>query len=70
MAGEKDWVYGVKYLGHELVSGDKVPLGAYLTLVAGNGLDSLVVDSLFNDSLILSTIPIEERDLQEDNTWF
>ena len=35
--GEKDWVYGVKYRGHTLMIGEKVPMGASLVLVAGDG---------------------------------
>lgn len=35
--GEKDWVYKVKYKGKELEPGTKVPVGATLTLVVGNG---------------------------------
>lgn len=35
--GQKDWVYAVKYKGRELGSGDKVPVGATLTLVVGDG---------------------------------
>jgi beta-lactam-binding protein with PASTA domain len=48
--GERDWVYGVKYNGHELRHGEKVPVGAMLTLLVGNGgsqpveSDSLDVD--------------------------
>lgn len=37
MAGERDWVYGVKYQGRLLNIGDKVPMGAILTLMAGDG---------------------------------
>ncbi len=37
VSGEKDWVYGVKYNGTVLRPGDKVPLGATLTLMVGNG---------------------------------
>ncbi|KAA6310713.1 Serine/threonine-protein kinase PK-1, partial [termite gut metagenome] len=33
IVGEKDWVYGVIYKGRSLVSGDKIPIGATLTLV-------------------------------------
>ena len=32
ISGEKDWVYGVKYKGRQLNMGDKVPVGATLTL--------------------------------------
>ena len=35
--GEKDWVYGVKYKGHTLTKGEKVPMGATLTLIVGDG---------------------------------
>lgn len=51
VAGEKDWVYGVKYKGRQLSIGDKVPTGSVLTLMVGNGgalqqeADSLGLDS-------------------------
>ena len=35
--GEKDWVYGVKYRERMLAIGDKVPMGATLTLMVGDG---------------------------------
>ena len=35
--GEKDWVYGVKYKGRQLSIGEKVPTGAVLTLMVGDG---------------------------------
>ena len=37
ISGEKDWVYGVKYKGRQLNMGDKVPVGATLTLLVGDG---------------------------------
>lgn len=47
VSGEQDWVYGVKYQGRPLTTGDKAPLGAALTLMVGNGMnDSLEVDSM------------------------
>lgn len=47
VSGEQDWVYGVKYQGRPLTTGDKIPLGAALTLMVGNGMnDSLEVDSM------------------------
>ena len=36
--GEKDWVYGVKYQGRQLAAGEKIPLGASLTLMVGRRL--------------------------------
>ena len=35
--GERDWVYGIRYQGRELASGDKVPCESELMLVIGNG---------------------------------
>lgn len=35
--GEKDWVYGIKYNGVMLATGEKVPAGATLRLVVGDG---------------------------------
>lgn len=37
IAGERDWVYGVKYKGEELEIGEKAPIGATLTLMVGRG---------------------------------
>lgn len=42
--GEKDWVYGIKYNNKNLVSGDKVPREAMLTLCVGKG-DKVESDS-------------------------
>ena len=35
--GEKDWVYGVKYRGKNIFGGDRIPIGAELTLQIGSG---------------------------------
>lgn len=68
--GEKDWVYGVKYRGRELTTGEKVPTGAMLMLVAGNGgelpTDSLAVDSLGNP--VEPVVPAD--DSAADESWF
>lgn len=37
VAGEKDWVYGVKYKGRLLTNGEKIPVGSTLTLLVGDG---------------------------------
>ena len=51
--GEKDWVYGVKMDGRVLGQQEKVPQGAYLTIVVGDGLShtEIEVDTLGMDSL-------------------
>ena len=35
--GEKVWVYGVKYRGKNIFGGDRIPIGAELTLQIGSG---------------------------------
>lgn len=64
-SGDKDWVYGLKYNGRSLLSGDKVPREAVITIVAGNGFDSMPNDSLNNDSTLL-----QDNDMSEDDSWF
>ena len=61
--GEKDWIYGVKYNGKELTSGEKIPREAVLTLCVGD--DELKGDSIQTDSLRVNTeTPIV------DESWF
>ena len=45
--GEREWVYGVKYRGHNLFGGDRVPIDAELTLQVGSG--EFGDDSLYDD---------------------
>ena len=44
--GEKDWVYGIMYKGRSLGINDRVPTGAILTLVVGDGGERMKADSL------------------------
>lgn len=62
--GEKDWVYGVKYNGNRLDTGERVPMGATLTLIVGNGYryDPNNPDSLEDVS--------EPDDAVVDESWF
>lgn len=62
--GEKDWVYGVKYRGQTLAPGDKVPTGASLTLVVGDGTREEIFDDLENDSTA------DPEALVLDESWF
>lgn len=68
--GEKDWVYGVKYRERLLQMGEKVPTGAALTLMVGNGKDSLQVDSI----ALEEQLPLEgksaEQSAGDDESWF
>ena len=72
--GEKDWVYGVKYRDSLLMEGERVPIGAFLTLVAGNGMDELPADSLYIDPDTGDTLVIERgpiiRPVDEEDPWF
>ena len=61
--GEKDWIYGVKYNGKELTSGEKIPREAVLTLCVGD--DELKGDSIQTDSLRINT----EKPIV-DESWF
>lgn len=67
VTGEKDWVYGVKYQGRELHTGDKAPIGATLTLMVGDG----AADHSFGTDSVALTV--EEAVMEEapaDESWF
>lgn len=36
--GEKDWVYGILVNGRHVAYGDRIPVDAKLTILAGNGM--------------------------------
>lgn len=68
VSGEKDWVYGVKYKGRQLMVGDKAPVGAVLTLMVGNGTVEEAEDTV-------SIEPVEEAATETpatntDDSWF
>lgn len=71
--GEKDWVYAVKYRGDSLGVGAKVPVGAVLTLVIGNGKEvPLPTDSLgieATEGLSTGSQPEAGQTLDEED-WF
>ena len=70
MNGEKDWVYGIKYQGRSLEAGDKVPLGAALTLMVGNGENEpLESDSIENVEGTEEPAASESPSSQDDS-WF
>ena len=66
IAGEKDWVYGVRYHGKALEPGAKIPIGAAVTLVVGG--DIAVADSLSTDSVALETP--QAAPVSEEESWF
>lgn len=67
--GERDWVYGVKYKGRQLSIGEKVPTGAVLTLMVGDG-GVLPTDSLGVDSVGGAVEPMSSGDSAADESWF
>lgn len=69
VSGEQDWIYGIKYRGRSLMSGDKVPHEAMLTLCVGN---TAICDSLAMDStqiMISEGVP-ENSEAEVDDSWF
>lgn len=66
VAGEKDWVYGVKYNGHSLSFGEKIPIGAKLTLLVGSGEHKEVADSTQTDAEGTTS----GGDAVVDDSWF
>ena len=71
ISGEKDWVYGVRYRGKDLVTGAKVPIGAALTLVVGGDVDAFAADSLGVDSLgAVPSQPVVTEPMDSDESWF
>lgn len=71
MAGEKDWVYGVKYQGRMLAVGEKVPMGATLTLMVGDGNREVPEgDSLSANGGTEAQRPASSEDSVTDESWF
>ncbi len=69
VSGEKDWVYGVKYRGRRLANGEKVPVGATLTLMVGNGSGIMGRDSL-EIEIASATESNTSGNSAADETWF
>ena len=68
IAGEKDWVYGVKYNNRHLLAGDKAPVGATLTLVIGNGEREAELDG---DSIdVVEGAAETGTESSADDSWF
>ena len=67
IAGEKDWVYGVKYKGRTLTNGEKVPVGATLTLIVGDGGE---LPQEGDSTAVEATTPTSSKDSAADESWF
>ena len=69
--GEKDWVYGVKYQDRVLAMGEKVPMGATLTLMVGNGGEEMQEgDSLSADEGAEPREVVTSESSAADESWF
>lgn len=66
ITGEKDWVYSIKYRGHALKAGEKIPHEAVLTLCAGNGNDTMPEDSTLTE--VSGTVDGDKPIV--DESWF
>lgn len=66
ITGEKDWVYSIKYRGHALKAGEKIPHEAVLTLCAGNGNDTMPEDSSLTE--VSGTVDGDKPIV--DESWF
>ena len=67
IAGEKDWVYGVKYKGRTLTNGETVPVGATLTLIVGDGGE---LPQEGDSTAVEATTPTSSKDSAADESWF
>ena len=62
-----DWVYGVKYKGRTLTNGEKVPVGATLTLIVGDGGE---LPQEGDSTAVEATTPTSSKDSAADESWF
>ena len=68
--GEKDWVYGVKYQGRQLTAGEKIPMGASLTLMVGDGAGDTVEEDSIDIDLDTEEPVASESSSTQDDSWF
>lgn len=64
IAGERDWVYGLKFMNRNISAGEKIPSESTLTLQVGNGSSTAEGDSVTN---VRSTT---QNDPVADDSWF
>ena len=64
IAGERDWVYGLKFMNRNISAGEKIPSESTLTLQVGNGSSTAEGDSVIN---VRSTT---QNDPVVDDSWF
>ena len=64
ISGERDWVYGLKFMNRNISAGEKIPSESTLTLQVGNGSSTAEGDSVTN---VRSTT---QNDPVVDDSWF
>ena len=64
IAGERDWVYGLKFMNRNISAGEKISSESTLTLQVGNGSSTAEGDSVTN---VRSTT---QNDPVVDDSWF
>ena len=68
--GDKDWVYGVKCQGRTVMTGERVPTDAVVTLIVGNGVQEEDWFDYDDEDSLLMDSPDEEgteaRELDDD----
>lgn len=68
--GQLDWVYGIKYNGRQLMLGEKVPTGATLTLVVGNGTKEVIKEDSVSVEGDNSETTEPEAEPAAGDSWF
>ena len=68
--GEKDWVYGVKYQGSQLATGEKVPMGASLTLIVGNGAGDMTGEDSIDTGMDTEKPVASDASPAQEDSWF
>lgn len=70
VSGQKYWVYDVKYDGDIVEAHTKVPIGATLTLLVGDGTE-IINDSIQNKLDSLKRLDsLSFKDKASENSWF
>ena len=64
IAGERDWVYGLKYKNRNVSTGEKIPSESTLTIQVGNGSRAVEGDSILNEQKATQNDPVV------DDSWF
>lgn len=62
VAGDKDWVYGIKCRGRSVLAGERVPSDAYITLLVGSGTEEEDMLDYDEDSIVEELTETEQSE--------